>query len=66
MTANGPAIERARRNGLPVIQPDEMARAVAYVAEHEELTGALLQYVPTQEGARLGIMQPWTWEPLEL
>lgn len=66
MTADGPAIERARRNGLPVIQPDEMARAVAYAAEHEELTGALLQYVPTQEGARLGIMQPWTWEPLEL
>ena len=66
MTADGPAIARARRERLPVFQPEEMARAVAYAAEHEELTGALLQYVPTQDGARFGIMQPWAWEPLEL
>jgi hypothetical protein len=66
MTADGPAIERARLEELPVIQPKEMARAVEYAAAHEELTGALLQYVPTQDGARLGIMQPWAWEPLEL
>ena len=66
MTADGPAIERARREGLPVFEPEEMARAVAYAAEHEELTGALLQYVPTQDGARFGIMQPWAWEPLQL
>ena len=66
MTADGPAIERARREGLPVFEPEEMARAVAYAAEHDELNGALLQYPPSQDGARFGIMQPWAWEPLEL
>ena len=64
MTADGPAIERARREGLPVFQPEEMARAVVYAAEHEELTGALLQHVPSHDGARFGIMRPWEWAPL--
>ena len=66
MTAEGPAIARARREQLPVFQPEEMARAVAYAAEHEELNGAFLQYVPTAEGPRFAKMEPWTWEPLEL
>ncbi|MCY4455805.1 MAG: SDR family oxidoreductase [Chloroflexi bacterium] len=66
MTAEGPAIARARREQLPVFQPEEMARAVAYAAEHEELNGAFLQYVPTAEGPRFAMMEPWTWEPLEL
>ena len=66
MTAEGPAIARARREQLPVFQPEEMARAVAYAAEHEELTGAFLQYVPTAEGPRFALMEPWSWEPLEL
>ncbi len=66
MTAEGPAIARARREQLPVFQPEEMARAVAYAAEHEELNGAFLQYVPTVDGPRFAIMEPWTWEPLEL
>ena len=66
MTAEGPAIARARREQLPVCQPEEMARAVAYAAEHEELNGAFLQYVPTAEGPRFAKMEPWTWEPLEL
>ena len=66
MTAEGPAIARARREQLPVFQPEEMARAVAYAAEHEELNGAFLQYVPTAEGPHFALMEPWTWEPLEL
>ena len=66
MTAEGPAIARARREQLPVFQPEEMARAVAYAAEHEELNGAFLQYVPTAEGPRFAKMEPWTWGPLEL
>ncbi len=66
MTAEGPAIARAQREQLPVFQPEEMARAVAYAAEHEELNGAFLQYVPTAEGPRFAMMEPWTWEPLEL
>ena len=66
MTAEGPAIARARREQLPVFQPEEMARAVAYAAEHEELTGAFLQYLHTAEGVRFAMMEPWTWEPLEL
>ena len=66
MTAEGPAIARARREQLPVFQPEEMARAVAYAAEHEELTGALLQYVATADGSRFAMMEPWSWEPLEL
>jgi NAD(P)-dependent dehydrogenase (short-subunit alcohol dehydrogenase family) len=66
MTEQGPAVARARREGLPIFVPEEMARAVAYAAEHEELTGALLQYTAGPDGPRFGIMQPWTWEPLEL
>ena len=66
MTVDGPAIARARREQLPVFRPEEMARAVSYAAEHEELTGALLQYLHTAEGPRFAIMQPWTWESLEL
>ena len=66
MTAEGPAIARARREQSPVFQPEEMARAVAYAAEHEELTGALLQYVATADGPRFALMEPWSWEPLEL
>ena len=66
MTVDGPAIARARREDLPVFAPDEMARAVAYAAEHEELTGACLQYMHAPDGPRFARMEPWTWEPLEL
>ena len=66
MTIDGPAIARARREGLPVFEPEEMARAVAYAAEREELTGALLQYAQTDDGPRFAMMEPWTWRPLAL
>ena len=66
MTVDGPAIARARREDLPVFAPEEMARAVAYAAEHEELTGACLQYMYAPDGPHFARMEPWTWEPLEL
>ncbi len=66
MTVAGPAIENARRAGAYVFRPEEMARAVAYCAEHEELNGASISYSPTLDGPQLSIQKEWEYEPLTL
>ncbi|MGI4952421.1 MAG: SDR family NAD(P)-dependent oxidoreductase [Janthinobacterium lividum] len=44
MARGGPNMAVAQKAGRYVFEPEEMARAVAYAAEREDLNGAILEY----------------------
>jgi NAD(P)-dependent dehydrogenase (short-subunit alcohol dehydrogenase family) len=66
MTEGGPVVAGARAAGQPIFKPEDMARAVAFCAEREDLNAAYVQYVPTREGGHLGRMREFEWEALAM
>jgi len=66
MTRGGAYLENAKRNNAYVFQPDEMAMAVAYAAEREDLTGAVFEYFGAPAGPEMHLLGDFAFEKLDL
>jgi 3-oxoacyl-[acyl-carrier protein] reductase len=66
MTRGGAYLERARQNKAYVFQPDEMANAVAYAAEREDLTGSVFEYFGGPVGPEMHLLGDFTFENVDV
>src|SRR3546814_10814417 len=65
MTRGGAYLERAKHNKAYVFQPDEMALAVAYVAERHDLSGAIFEYFGGSAGPEMRLLGDFSFHTLD-
>src|SRR3546814_17960376 len=65
MTRGGAYLERAKHNKAYVFQPDEMALAVAYVAERHDLSGAIFEYFGGSAGPDMRLLGDFSFHTLD-
>ncbi|MDB5714006.1 MAG: short-chain dehydrogenase/reductase [Sphingomonadales bacterium] len=66
MTRGGAYLETARKEGRYVFQPEEMAIAIAWLADKDTRTGAVLEYFGGDEGPQLRELKDFAFDALEL
>lgn len=66
MTQGGSYLQLARKNNDYIFHPDELAAAVAYVAEPEDQTGAIYEYFGGSSGPEMHRLNDFAFEKLDV